>query len=109
MDKLHKENNDPQLNNQNYNFLNNVNQYNNAEVFQDFCLRIYSQNKSIISELFYGMNQRTTICTKCNSTLFDYEIFSFLLFDLKQIKDYILKKIKEIPRKKKMKLFQKLI
>ena len=109
LDKFHKENNDPpKLNNQNYNFLNNVNQYNSAEVFQDFYLRIYSQNKSIISELFYGMNQRTTTCTKCNSILYDYEIFSFLLFDLKQIKDFILKKNQGNSLEKKDEIFSEI-
>jgi len=51
-----------------------------AESFNFFMTVNNNLNLSIISYLFYGIHKSTTICSECNTTLYNFQYFQFLSF-----------------------------
>ena len=105
--QLHQELNliDSSLNKKapNNNYINkdnlNVNPYNQMEVFQYFAQDFTLNNSSIISQLFYGVNQNMFECQVCKLNnmqrgittsliKYNYENFFFLIFPLDEVRKY---------------------
>ena len=82
-----------------------LNQYDKENAFQYF-QNTYQKEKSIISELFYGVHESTNICLNCkenyknkklnNPICYSYGIFNCLIFPLEEVKNF---KIKNISKK----------
>ena len=77
----------------------NVNPYNQMEVFQYFAQDFTLNNSSIISQLFYGVNQNMFECQVCKLNnmqrgirtpliKYNYENFFFLIFPLDEVRKY---------------------
>ena len=85
--QLHEELNNP--NNVNNNQMNNILNYNmqanKQTMFNSFVNNFKNNYRSIISDLFYGLNYTETKCLFCNSSLFNYQTFNFLIFPLAQV------------------------
>ena len=84
---LHEE-----LNKANINSINNsniiVNQNNPQETMQYFMIDFTTKNKSIISDIFYAMNQIITQCNNCQNRLYNYQIYFFLNFPLEEVRKF---------------------
>ena len=90
LERLHQENNNPsQPNNQISNSLSNVNQLNEIETLTAFLQDYFSSNNSIITDLFYGICKIENKCTGCNYSKYNFQIYSFLEFPLKQVNLYM--------------------
>ena len=66
----------------------NVNQTNQIEVFNNFLGSFINENKSIISDIFYGITHTITNCLGCGTYKHNYEAFFFLNFPLEEIRKY---------------------
>jgi len=89
--QLHDELNHPNNINNNYNqnnIINNNMQKDQKAMFKNFVNDFQNKYRSIISELFYGMNYNKTECLYCHSTLYNYQTFNFLIFPLGQVLNY---------------------
>ena len=81
--------------NSNNNIINNFNIYDKKSVLNNFLIE-FQKEKSIISDLFFGINETTTLCLNCikneNSQIknvsitYNYEIFKYIIFPLEEIK-----------------------
>ena len=83
---LHKE-----LNTAPIKFINkniNLDKRNKQLMFQLFTEDFINSNRSIISDLFYGVNYNIFRCTNCNSISYEYQTYSFFDFPLEEIKLY---------------------
>ena len=84
----------------NYNYKNQkvnepLNQYNQKNSFNHF-FNEFRQQCSIISDIFFGINQTTNICLNCKNIYnekklcepicYNYEIFNSLIFPLEEVK-----------------------
>ena len=78
----------------------NIDPYNQMEVFQFFAQDFTLNNSSIISQLFYGVNQNMFECQVCKLNnmqrgittpliKYNYENFFFLIFPLDEVRKYI--------------------
>ena len=45
------------------------------------------KNKTIISDIFYGITQSKMECNKCNTIKYSYQSFNLLIFQLKKVKE----------------------
>ena len=86
--QLHEELNHPN-NINNFNQMNNMSncnmQMNKKAMFNSFVNDFQHNYRSIISELFFGLNYTETRCLCCNSALYNYQTFNFLIFPLAQV------------------------
>ena len=81
---------------QKQNFINNnlnINQTNQQMVFQNFYNSFYGENKSIISEIFYGISHTDTKCSNCNYNKHNFEAYFFLNFPLEEVRKYKLQEL----------------
>ena len=85
---LHKELN--LAKNQNNNNNNNLNndQTNKQLMFNIFTQDFINTNKSIISDLFYGVNYNIIQCQGCFVKSFNYQTYFFFVFPLEEIRIY---------------------
>ena len=51
----------------------------------------YSYNNSIIQKLFYGEQESYNLCHFCKNKIFSFNIFSFLIFPLEKVRQYLIK------------------
>ena len=66
--------------------MNNPEIQENKEKIYEIFIKDYKNNyNSIISDLFYGINETKTHCQICNRIKYNYEVFSFLEFPLHQV------------------------
>ena len=63
----------------------NLDQRNKILVFKNFCMYFMKNNKSIISDLFYGINYNTTQCGRCSTKRFDYQSYFEIIFPLEEV------------------------
>ena len=84
--KLHEELNGAK----NKNEINNcyVDQRNKSMIFNYYAQNFVKQNKSIISDLFYGANCNITRCCNCAITLFEYQTYFIIVFPLEEVKKF---------------------
>ena len=98
-EELHKELNIPNINNlkNNTNNPNNIfnnipKQINEKEEYDKFKIDYYNQNHSIIQEIFYGEQESFSLCHNCKTKIFNFSIFSFLIFPLEKVRLYLITK-----------------
>jgi ubiquitin C-terminal hydrolase len=53
-----------------------------------FMNQFYSQNTSIISKNFYGINESIVHCLNCGYNTFNFSIFNFIIFPLEEARKY---------------------
>ena len=93
IETLHKELCPPSNNNNNeIDFLQQeLNSQNEQKMLNDF-LKEMQSNSTIISNLFYGINRSIMKCIGCNITKYSFQTFNLLIFPLKKVKDYKMRK-----------------
>ena len=82
---LHNELNQADNKNMNINVLNQ-DQTNKQLMFQLFTNEFINTNKSIISDLFYGVNYNIVQCQGCFTKSFNYQTYFFLVFPLEEVR-----------------------
>ena len=87
------------INNNNNSLYNNpfINQYNQKTAFKNF-FDDFKKQTSIISDIFYGIQETNTICLNCKNIYsrqgqqypicYNYQIFNCLIFPLEEIRKY---------------------
>ena len=85
---LHEELNKGQNNTNDYSYTENINQENKELVLVDFMNYFNKENKSIISDIFYGIHHTTTLCKQCNILKHNFEVYFFLTFPLEGVRKY---------------------
>ena len=58
------------------------------KVLQNFINNFIKENKSIISDLFYGLSETCTQCSNCNISKYNFQNYFFLSFPLEEISKY---------------------
>jgi len=91
LQEMHKELNN--INMDNLNFNNGMNnpiddQRNEKGEYKKFFDDYYSVNSSIIQKLFYGEQESFSVCHNCNVKLYNFNVFSFLIFPLEKVRQY---------------------
>ena len=66
----------------------NIDQRNKDLVFNSFIQNFTEDNKSIISDLFYGVYYTITQCQNCKTISFNYQIYFFLIFPLEEVRKF---------------------
>ena len=88
LNKIDKKNIQPILNN---NFI--INQTNQQEIFKYFLENFMRENKSIISDIFYGATHTITQCTGCPYIKHNFESIFFLIFPLEEVRKFKLQQL----------------
>jgi len=87
LENMHKELNIHKSNKDNNN--NCIIDFSNfTEVFNNFKESYINQNKSIISDEFYGYQNIITTCNNCQATINNIQIYNILFFPLEEIRKY---------------------
>ena len=73
--------------------INSDNQINQNFMFNYFMNTFFKENKSIISDIFYGVNHTMIQCSNCKSTKNNYDAYFSLNFPLEEVRKY---KIQEL-------------
>ena len=82
---LHKELNKASKNpNLNSNIF--IDEKNNEQVLNNFIQCFTNENKSIISDIFYGVNNTGTQCFGCKITKYNYQSYYYLIFPLEEVR-----------------------
>ena len=66
-----------------------VNQLDEEQTFNAFVKEYFSTNKSIIIDCFYGIIETRSRCGGCNITKYNFQIYSFLEFPLKEVNAFM--------------------
>ena len=74
-------------NNENKNYAN-IDQTNKKSIFDLFNEEVISKNNSIISQLFYATNCNTTRCCKCNTQIYNFQTYFFIVFPLEEVRKF---------------------
>jgi ubiquitin C-terminal hydrolase len=82
---LHAELNTAEKKNLNTNAINQ-DQRNQQLMFKLFTQDFVNSNKSIISDLFYGVNYNIVHCNGCGSTAYNYQTYFFFVFPLEEVR-----------------------
>ena len=86
LETIHKELNNPPINNNLIN--NNRVQTNYYDVYQKFMYGFNNNNKSIISDEFYGFTNSITTCNYCKISFYNVQTFNILFFPLEEIRKF---------------------
>ena len=65
-----------------------INQSNKQDVFNNFILTFARENISLISDLFYAVNNNITECLNCGNQKYNYQIYFFLNFPLEEVRKF---------------------
>ena len=87
LERFHQEMNNPSENQKNDN--NIVNQLNEIETLNAFVQDYFNSNKSIITDCFYGITETKSTCSGCKLTKYNFQIYSFLEFPLKEVNAFM--------------------
>ena len=90
---LHEELNIYPKNNNNNAIINPNLQSNQMYIFNNFMNNFFKENKSIISDIFYGIHHTTTFCSNCQIPKHNYEVYFFLTFPLEEVRKYKLQNL----------------
>ena len=63
-------------------------QINEIEIYKNFCKNYYYENKSIISDLFYGVNGTVYECSGCQTRKYNFQIGFFYIFPLEEVRKF---------------------
>ena len=66
----------------------NLDQRNQQVMLNNFAQNFISENQSIISNLFYGINCNINQCCNCNSNFYNYQIYFSLVFPLEEVRKF---------------------
>ena len=66
-----------------------IDQTNKQAVFQEFTQDFFQRYNSLASELFYGINYNITRCTECQTQLYNYQIYFFIIFPLEEVRKFV--------------------
>ena len=91
---LHNELNNPPSSNGN--IMNDLNNKNLPEELKLFKQNYYSQNNSIMTQIFYSEQSSNLKCCSCNINKISFNIINFLIFPLEKIRLYLEKKAARI-------------
>ena len=83
-EELNKAKNNPESNN-NFQL---IDQTNKQLMFNYFIENFKNKNKSIISDIFYGINFTTTQCSNCKITKYNYQVGYFIIFPLEEVRKF---------------------
>ena len=83
---LHKELNKAKNKNNNDNII--IDQRNPKIMLKNFKANFIENNKSIMSDLFYGMNCNITQCCRCRTKIYNYQTYFFIVFPLEEIRKF---------------------
>ena len=87
LENMHKELNNPENNN----IINNNSIVDNrifGDVYKEFSENYIHQNKSILSDLFYGFSNSITTCGFCQTIIHNVQSFNILFFPLEEIRKF---------------------
>ncbi len=87
LERFHHELNEPNSQTSNQNMI--VNQMDEMQTLNAFFVEYFSANKSIITDLFYGIVETRSRCGGCGCTKYNFQIFSFLEFPLKEVNTFM--------------------
>ena len=90
---LHEELNIYKKNNNNNAIINPNLQNNQMYIFNNFMNTFFKENKSIISDIFYGIHHTTTLCKQCKILKHNFEAYFFLTFPLEEVRKYKLQNL----------------
>ncbi len=62
---------------------------NEIETLNAFVQDYFSSNKSIITDCFYGITETKSTCSGCKLTKYNFQIYSFLEFPLKEVNAFM--------------------
>ena len=65
-----------------------IDQTNQMLVFKNFANKYGEENKSLISDIFYGMSGTSTQCSVCNIIKYNFQAYFFLIFPLEEIRKF---------------------
>ena len=65
-----------------------IDQTNKKLILKKFLKNFAKENKSIISDIFYGVNFTSTQCSNCNEIKYNYQAYFFLIFPLEEVRKY---------------------
>ena len=88
IEKMHEELNVLYDNNINYDENAVVNQFDELAVFNNFELMCQKKYHSYITKYFYGKQKTITKCLNCECSIFNFQVYSFLIFPLLDVKKY---------------------
>ena len=57
-------------------------------IYNNFCQANSQENKSIISDLFYGINGTVYECTRCKTKKYNFQIGFFYIFPLEEVRQF---------------------
>ena len=83
---LHQELNKAKKTNKNNNII--LDQRNQQIMFNNFAQNFRQENQSIISDIFYGINCNITLCCNCNTNIYNYQVYFFLVFPLEEVRKF---------------------
>ena len=90
IETLHKElqTPNPNKNEQEINFAQQeLDAQNEQKMLNDFIAE-YNSNKTIVSNIFYGINRSIMKCDSCTITKYSFQTFNLLIFPLKKVKEF---------------------
>ena len=95
LEQFHNELKKSLINNNSENNSDQVNQYDQKETLSSF-FKDFQKQTSIISDIFFGIEENTSICLYCQNNfgsqgknfpiLYNYQIFNVLIFDLNDVR-----------------------
>ena len=65
-----------------------LDQRDSSKMFYTFAENFTKSNRSIISDLFYGVNCNITQCGSCGTQSYNYQTYFFLVFPLEEVRRY---------------------
>ena len=95
IETLHKEILGPNKNNSNneVDFLQQeMNSQDEQKMLSDFLIE-YKSNRTLVSNIFYGINRSIMKCFGCGICKYSFQTFNLLIFPLKKVKNYKINKI----------------
>ena len=69
---------------------NDIDNTNEKEVLVKFLTKLTENNNSLISKLFYGLIKLRCECENCGNSIYAFDYYSYLYFDLLKIKKHML-------------------
>ena len=91
--RLHEELNKAKNNINSENNGNSENQSDKMAKFNNFVIKFCNENKSLISDIFFGINLTSIKCSFCKVINYEFDIYYFLSFPIEEIKEYKIQQI----------------
>ena len=65
-----------------------IDQTNKQIIFNNYLKNFKNENKSIISDIFYGINFTTTQCLFCKIIKYNFQTYFFIIFPLEEVRKF---------------------